>query len=67
MKKFLIILTQRHLLGDCKKIYFSAGLDSSYIALLMCTLNENNLYYFESELNNYEKYYKGFVENNNLI
>ena len=57
------------MLGDCQKgNLFSAGLDSSYIALLMQKYLEGkiNLYYFESELNNYEKYYKGFVENNNF-
>ena len=57
------------MLGDCQKgNLFSAGLDLSYIALLMQKYLEGkiNLYYFESELNNYEKYYKGFVENNNF-
>ena len=54
----------RQLIGTSKfGNLFSAGLDSSFIALLMSQkLNSKiDLYYFESEINNYEKYYKNFI------
>ena len=57
----------RHLTGNSSfGSLFSAGLDSSLFARMMSKkLSQNiNLYYFESEIHNYEKYYKNFIMNN---
>ena len=45
---------------------FSAGLDSTLVTVLLNNIYKKNinLYYFESELHNYEKYYNEFLEQN---